>query len=180
MQIRRLRRELKEAYLAGEYKKALVLGKNILEQYLENGDAENWEYAADMNNLGVIFDGMGMYQKAAEYYQKAAKLKQEKAGDTLSYADTLNNLAIMYNQMAEYQNALEMHEKVLQIRENKLGKNHIDTIHTLFHIGNTYEDMKEYEKALAYQQKALENARLTKRFPKIGTIRYFCKLSKCL
>lgn len=176
-EIRRLRRELKEAYTAGEYKKALILGKNILEQYFENGDAETLEYAFDMNNLGVIFDSMGMYEKAAEYYQKAANLKQQKAGDTLSYADTLNNLAIMYNQMEAYEKALELHQKVLQIRENKLGKNHIDTIHALFHIGNTYEDMKVYEKALEYQQKALEHARLTKDFPKLEQSDIFASLA---
>ena len=38
-EVRKLRRELKAAYGAGEYKKALILGKNILQKYMENDDA---------------------------------------------------------------------------------------------------------------------------------------------
>ena len=52
-EVRKLRRELQAAYGAGEYKKALILGKNILQKYLENDDANTMEYASDMHNLGL-------------------------------------------------------------------------------------------------------------------------------
>lgn len=123
-EVRKLRRELQAAYGAGEYKKALILGKNILQKYMENDDANTMEYASDMHNLGVIFDTMGMYQKAVEYYKKAAVLKRDCSGESLSYADTVNNLAIAYNNMGEGEKARRFHGEVLKIREAKLGKDH--------------------------------------------------------
>ena len=83
-EVRKLRRELQAAYGAGEYKKALILGKNILQKYMENDDANTMEYASDRHNLGVIFDTMGMYPKAVEYYKKAAVLKRDCSGESLS------------------------------------------------------------------------------------------------
>ena len=127
-EVRKLRRELQAAYGAGEYKKALILGKNILQKYMENDDANTMEYASDMHNLGVIFDTMGMYAKAVEYYKKAAILKRDCSGESLSYADTVNNLAIAYNNMGEGEKARRFHGEVLKIREAKLGKDHPDTI----------------------------------------------------
>ena len=159
-EVRKLRRELQAAYGAGEYKKALILGKNILQKYMENDDANTMEYASDMHNLGVIFDTMGMYPKAVEYYKKAAVLKRDCSGESLSYADTVNNLAIAYNNMGEGEKARRFHGEVLKIREAKLGKDHPDTIYSLFHLGNTEEDLQQYEKAVEYHQQALERVSL--------------------
>ncbi|MEI3523749.1 MAG: tetratricopeptide repeat protein [Anaerotignum sp.] len=86
-------------------------------------------------------------QKAVEYYKKAAVLKRDCSGESLSYADTVNNLAIAYNNMGEGEKARRFHGEVLKIREAKLGKDHPDTIYSLFHLGNTEEDLQQYEKA---------------------------------
>lgn len=164
-EIRKLRQEMFEAYDQAEYKKAIFLGKRILQIYLDHDDCDTMEYATDMHNLGVIFDQMMMYEKAMDYYKKAAILKKDCAGESLSFADTLNNLAIVYSSMGQYEKALKYHQQVLQIRDMKLGRNHVDYIHTLFHLGNTYEDLKQYEKAMEMQTKALEKAGNTKDFP---------------
>ena len=63
-EVRKLRRELQAAYGAGEYKKALILGKNILQKYMENDDANTMEYASDMHNLGYVPKGGGVLQKS--------------------------------------------------------------------------------------------------------------------
>lgn len=175
-EVRKLRRELQAAYGAGEYKKALILGKNILQKYMENDDANTMEYASDMHNLGVIFDTMGMYQKAVEYYKKAAVLKRDCSGESLSYADTVNNLAIAYNNMGEGEKARRFHGEVLKIREAKLGKDHPDTIYSLFHLGNTEEDLQQYEKAVEYHQQALERARRSTDFSKEDMADIFASL----
>ena len=175
-EVRKLRRELQAAYGAGEYKKALILGKNILQKYMENDDANTMEYASDMHNLGVIFDTMGMYPKAVEYYKKAAVLKRECSGESLSYADTVNNLAIAYNNMGEGEKARRFHGEVLKIREAKLGKDHPDTIYSLFHLGNTEEDLQQYEKAVEYHQQALERARRSTDFSKEDMADIFASL----
>lgn len=175
-EVRKLRRELQAAYGAGEYKKALILGKNILQKYMENDDANTMEYASDMHNLGVIFDTMGMYPKAVEYYKKAAVLKRDCSGESLSYADTVNNLAIAYNNMGEGEKARRFHGEVLKIRGAKLGKDHPDTIYSLFHLGNTEEDLQQYEKAVEYHQQALERARRSTDFSKEDMADIFASL----
>lgn len=157
-EIRKLRNEFFEAYRNGEYKKAVFLGKRLLAIYVEHEDCDGMEYAVDMNNLALVFDRMHLYDRAANYYRKAAELKKECSGESLSYGDTLNNLAIVLNQMGEQAEALELHEKVLEIRQIRLGRTHKDTVHSLYHLGHTYALLEDYEKALEQQEKALQAA----------------------
>ncbi len=165
-EIRKLRKEMQEAYAAEEYTQAAKLARKMIQIYLEYDSCDSMEYASDMHNLAVTLDTIGLQQRALDYYKRAAILKKDASGETLSYADTLNNLAIAYNTMNDTEHALQYHKQTLTIRKNKLGEHHIDTIHSLFHIGNTYEDMKSYTQALQYHQKALELARATKDFPR--------------
>ena len=55
-EIRKMRKEFIEAYQDGDYKKALVLGKGILNIYVENDDMDCMEYAVDMSNLATVYD----------------------------------------------------------------------------------------------------------------------------
>ena len=61
--------------------------------------------------------------------------------------------------MGEGEKARRFHGEVLKIREAKLGKDHPDTIYSLFHLGNTEEDLQHYDKAVEYHQQALERAK---------------------
>ena len=98
-EIRRMRKEFFEAYKDGDYKKALILGKGILNIYVENDDMDCMEYAVDMSNLAMVYDQVQLYDRAIELYKKAAELKKDYSGESLSYADTLNNMAIVLNQV---------------------------------------------------------------------------------
>ncbi len=165
LEIRKLRKQMQQAYASREYKKASLLARKIIQIYLEQDSCKSMEYAGDMHNLAVTLDTLGMNERALEYYKRAAMLKKTIAGETLSYADTLNNLAITYTAAEDFAQALECHKEVLQIRKKKLGENHIDTIHSILHIGNVYADLKDYETALKYHQQALDLARNTKSVP---------------
>ena len=90
-EIRRMRKEFIEAYKDGDYKKALILGKGILHIYVENDDMDCLEYAVDMSNLAMVYDQIQLYDRAVEYYKKAAELKKECSGESLSYADWNEN-----------------------------------------------------------------------------------------
>ncbi|MBQ9090703.1 MAG: tetratricopeptide repeat protein [Anaerotignum sp.] len=163
-EIRRMRNEFFEAYKDGDYKKALILGKGILNIYIENDDCDCMEYAVDMSNLGMVYDQIHLFDRAAEYYKKAAELKKDYSGESLSYADTLNNLAIVLNEMGKQREALSLHNKVLEIRDAKLGREHADYIHSLYHMGNTYELLQEYDKAIECHSKAMQKARQCSEF----------------
>lgn len=158
-EIRRVRKDFFDAYQDGEYKKAVFLGKHLLHIYEENEDCGCMEYAVDMSNLANVFDQMQVYDRAVFYYQKAAELKKQYGGESLSYADTMNNLAIVFNQLGAHEKALELHREVLRIREKQTEETDADTIHSLYHIGNCYEMLGNYEKAIRKQEQALQRAR---------------------
>ena len=156
-EMKKVRNSFFEAYKDGDYKKAIVLGNKLLQIYAENDDCDCIEYAVDMSNLAMVFDRLQLYPQAEKYYKQAAELKKRCGGESLSYADTLNNLAIVYNQTNRQTEALRLHRKVLEIREAKLGREHADFLHSLYHIGNTYELLGEYDKAIEYHATALRN-----------------------
>lgn len=164
-EIKRLRKEFLDAYRDGEYQKAILLGREILQLYEENEDIACMEYAVDMSNLGMVYDQMRLYERAEDYYRRAAELKKTYSGESLSYADTLNNLAIVRNHQGQQEDALRLHGRVLEIRDRKLGREHIDYIHSLYHMGNTYELLGDMEHAIECHAKALQRARQCKEFP---------------
>ena len=164
-EIRKMRKEFLEAYRNGDYKKALILGKGILHIYEQNDDCDGMEYAVDMSNLAMVFDQVQLYDRAIEYYKKAAELKKVCGGESVSYGDTLNNMAIVLNQTGRQKEALGLHSKVMEIREGKLGREHADYIHSLYHVGNTYELLGNFEEAAAFQCRAMQKARQCKDFP---------------
>lgn len=161
-EIRELRKNFMESYKDGDFKKALFLGKYLLDIYKGTGDMEHPGLAEDTHNVGVIFDELGLYDKAAEYYRQAAALKKVRFGESATFADTLNNLAIAYNNLGLHEEALKTHIRVLEVREKKLGQEHIDYLHSLYNLGNTYEALKQYENALESHRKALEKSRKCK------------------
>ena len=163
-EIRKMRKEFFEAYQDGDYKKALVLGRSILNIYVENDDCDCMEYAVDTGNLAMVYDQIQLYDRAVELYKKAAELKKDYSGESLSYADTLNNMAIVLNNMGKQKEALSLHNKVMEIRDGKLGREHVDYIHSLYHMGNTYELLQEFDKAIEFHSKAMQKARQCKEF----------------
>ena len=163
-EIRKMRKEFFEAYQDGDYKKALVLGRSILNIYVENDDCDCMEYAVDTGNLAMVYDQIQLFDRAVELYKKAAELKKDYSGESLSYADTLNNMAIVLNNMGKQKEALSLHNKVMEIRDGKLGREHVDYIHSLYHMGNTYELLQEFDKAIEFHSKAMQKARQCKEF----------------
>ena len=69
-EIRKMRKEFLESYQDGDYKKALILGKGILNIYVENDDMDCMEYAVDMSNLAMVYDQI--HQMTAENIHIAA------------------------------------------------------------------------------------------------------------
>ncbi|KAF5076171.1 Photosystem I assembly protein Ycf3 [anaerobic digester metagenome] len=157
-EIRELRKNLVESYKEGDYKRALFLGEHLLELYKKSGDEAQSDLGEDFHNVAVIFDELGYYEKAAEYYGRGAELKKVNRGESRGYADTMNNLAIVYSSLDRHEEALKTHMQVLKVRGRRLGQSHKDYIHTLYNIGNCYESLKQYEKAIESHGQALERS----------------------
>ncbi|MDD4844039.1 MAG: tetratricopeptide repeat protein [Anaerotignum sp.] len=176
-EIKQLRKNVVESYKDGDFKKALFLGKYLLEIYTQNGYEEHPGMAEDTHNVAVIFDELGMYDKAVEYYRQAAALKKARFGESCSFADTLNNLAITYNHLGRQEDALKILTQVLEVRENK--QEQVDYIYALCNLGNTYETMKEYDHALKYLGQALEKIRTCKTIQMMDVADIHVSMARC-
>ena len=159
-EIKQLRKNFIELYKDGDFKKALFLGKYLLEIFKKNGYEECPGIAEDTHNVAVIFDELGMYDKAAEYYRQAAALKKARYGESSSFVDTLNNLAVCYNNLGRHEEALKLLMQVLAVRENK--QEQVDIMYALCNLGNTYAAMERYDQAEKYLNQALEKMRSCK------------------
>lgn len=155
-EIRELRKDFIQSYKGGDLKKALFFGKRLLDIYDENEDKGSAGLAEDTHNVAVVFDELGLYERAVEHYRKAASLKKARCGESPSFANSLNNLAIAYSNLGLHQEALKIHKCVLAVRKTKLGKENVDYIYTLYNLGNTYEALSQYDKALECHGQALE------------------------
>lgn len=178
-EIRELRKSFAELYQKGDFKKALFLGKQLLEIYKKNGDLEYPGFAEDTHNVAFIFDELGFYDKAAEYYRQAADLKKTRGGESSAYADTLNNLAIAYSNLGENEKALNTHLCVLALRQKTLGREHMDYIHTLYNLGNAYEALLQYDKALESHGQALEQSSYCKAMQIMDVADIHVSMARC-
>ena len=65
-----------------------------------------------LNNLGLVYDSLGQYPQAIEYYQQALFIHRE-VGIVAVEGTTLNNLGTVYNSLGQYPKAIEFYEQAL-------------------------------------------------------------------
>ena len=126
-------------------------------QLSEETNGQNETTADAYNNIGVVYDYLGDYDKALEYYNKALKISKAVLGE--NHRDTAmsyGNIGVVYDNLGDYDKALEFKNKALEIQKDVLGENHPDTAMSYGNIGNVYHNLGDYDKALEYYFKALE------------------------
>ncbi len=81
---------------------------------LEETNGVNKYKAYIFNNLGIIFDELGQYEEAVDYYNKSLELKGRLKGDfSRSIYNTQNNLADSYSRNGNYNLAIEKYLEIL-------------------------------------------------------------------
>jgi len=134
----------------------LVAAQEIFERALALIEGDEGFSAADINNLGFLYNKLGVTQKALKYYQQALAMRRLNK-ERLSEGVTLDNLGQVYRRMGEMHLALEHHLEALHIfRELKRRKS--EGI-ALSNIANIYHQIGESTKAIEYAQVALTIAR---------------------
>jgi tetratricopeptide (TPR) repeat protein len=87
------------------------------------GRGDHLDVAASYNGLGNVYDSLGQYEEALEYYQKSLDIKiRVVGGDQLDVAASYNNVAIIYEAQGKREEALAMHAKSLDIRTRILHR----------------------------------------------------------
>ncbi len=109
--------------------------------------------AANLSNIGIIYQNLSDYPKALEYYFKALKLDSE-LGSKSGIAITFGNIGTIYQSLSDYPKALEYYHKALKMDE-ELGNSNGVARH-FGNIGIIYQKQNEFTKALEYYHKALD------------------------
>ena len=108
------------------------------------------------NNMAGVYEDLGEYEKAMEYYGKALAIRERVLGtEHPDTAATYNNMANVYYYQGDYSKALEYYGKDLAISERVLGFEHPSTAATYHNMAYVYKIQGNYEKALEYYGKDL-------------------------
>ena len=138
------------------YEEALEVDLRLI-RLSEETNGQNETTASSYNNIGVVFNRLGDYDKALIYKNKALEIRKEILGE--KHADTAssyNNIGVDYSCLKNNDESLKYYNKALEIRKEVLGEKHTDTASSYDNIGVVYNNLGEYDKALEYYLKALE------------------------
>jgi class 3 adenylate cyclase/Tfp pilus assembly protein PilF len=109
--------------------------------------------AASLNNIGIIYQDQGDYNKALDYHTQSLKIK-EQIGDQMGIAPSLHNIGIIYQRQGDYPKALDYYNRSLKIKEHFGDQKGIAL--SLNNIGELYLRQGNYSAALDYYMKSLK------------------------
>ncbi|WP_424494430.1 tetratricopeptide repeat-containing sensor histidine kinase [Salinimicrobium sp. GXAS 041] len=90
------------------------------------------------NNLGILFNQLGEYDKALLYHKKAMESAQDLS-DPILQANTLNNLGVVYENDGKYDKAIEIYRQALAV-DSLFQKQ--TRLYAMLHDNLAYSQMK--------------------------------------
>ena len=94
-----------------------------------------------LNNIGVIFKGLGELQKAKECYEKAIEINP-------NYTNAYYNLGVILQDLGDKQKAKSCYEKAIEIDPNYTDAHN--------NLGNIFKELRELQKAKECYEKTIE------------------------
>ena len=102
------------------------------------------EYAAALNNLGMIYDNIGRYSDAEPLLEEALLIRRRVLGaDHPDTAESLNNLAELYRVQGRYAEAAPLFKEAVEIMERVLRVEHPNTKFARGNYEGLLAEMKE-------------------------------------
>ena len=135
-------------YNEGEYEQAIpYAGISVEISKIVFGE-KHPDYAASLNNLGLLYAEMGDNAKAEPYVLEFLRITKIVHGETHpDYAPTLNMLGFLYAEMGDNAKAESCFLESLRITKTVHGETHPDYATTLNILVFLYAEMGEYSKA---------------------------------
>lgn len=123
--------------------------------FKDSNEAETAGYADLMMNIGIVYDGKGLPERALEYYLNSQGIR-DRLGlqNTMEYAKLICNTGTAYANRGQLDIALGYYLNSQDI-QNRLGlQNSIDYAALVNNIGNVYLKKGQLDPALEYLMKA--------------------------
>ncbi len=115
-----------------------------------------------LNEAGLIFDTLGEYDQAIEYYTKALERDLVTFGPKHpDVAIDWNNLGAAWKAKGDYDRAIEYYTKALESDLLTFGPKHPNVARLWNNLGLAWDHKGEYDQAIEYYTKALESDLLT-------------------
>ena len=99
--------------------------------------------ALSFHCLAGVYDELGQYEKALQYYEESLKIRME-LNVTHDIATTLNNIGNVYSSIDRYDESLRYYGEALNLRI-KLNLSQ-DISDSFYNIGAVYLALKDYKK----------------------------------
>ena len=112
--------------------------------------------ADNLNNIGIIYENKGEYEKALEHYAQAKVVNLAENGFwDLRTADNFINMGTASHQLGDYDLALAYLDTSLVIHDSLLPENHPFYSSLYNNIGAVYNIKGDYREAIRFFDKAL-------------------------
>ncbi len=110
-----------------------------------------------LESLGKTYQGLGLYDKAADLHGKARAVRASHFGP--EHPVTLcsqGDLAVAYQFGGHLPEAIALHEATLKLRESKLGLDHFQTLSSRNNLATAYKDAGRLSEAIAMHEESLK------------------------
>ncbi len=125
---------------------------NNLIQYVSDEDLV-WTFIGN----AWFYDGQGLYEQAALWYQQCLKVSKKRLGEEHSdVAFSLNNLALLYDTQGRYSDAEHLYQQALELWRRLLGEEHFWVALILNNLGLLHYHQERYSEAEPLLRQAIE------------------------
>ncbi len=152
--VERLNEEAIALFRSGKNQAALTKIAEALK--IANSTKDRGGKVICFNNFGQVYQSIGTYPKAIEYYQQALTISRE-IRNVSEEGVALNGLGTVYTSLGEYQKSIEYFQQALKIAKEvreRIGEGSV-----LVNLGKAYHGLSKYQQALAAYQQALTIAK---------------------
>ena len=113
--------------------------------------------AGSLNNVGVIYDNLRLYNKALEHYTKALNIRRKLLGENHpSLATVVLNMGVLFDNKGEYNNAIRYYEQALAIFLSRPGEFELRIADVFTNLAVTYKNKGAFQESTAYHQQAIQ------------------------
>ena len=137
----------------GEYKKA--------EQYMLESlrllPKENETYGQNLNNMGILYYRMGLYDKALDYFIQSYEDKKRKLpANHHLLGSSLSNIGFAYTYLGDHKAAEKYMLEAQELQKESLQNNPRAYATNQINLGHLYSLMGDMERAIHYQNQGAE------------------------
>ncbi len=152
----KLGKAMTDLYQKGDYPGAIKLALRVAEIYKGLVGEETPEYAACLNNLGLLYSAQGFLTEAESYYRRSLAIWERTHGpNDPTVASAVIAMAAFYRDQRRFTEAVPLYERGLLVTEKALGPDSPELAAGLNDLAEVFELQGRYGEAEALFRRSL-------------------------